>query len=351
MVTETIGKISAVDGSYIEKAWERLNQLTKPQGSMGRLEEFAARLVAIYENPMPMIRKKAVFTFAGDHGVTEAGVSAFPKEVTPQMVFNFLRGGAAINVLARHAGADVAVIDIGVDYEFKGADGLIQRKVVRGTKNMLNGPAMTREEAEKCIMTGVELATEYAGKGYNLFATGDMGIGNTTASSAIASVFTGMSVADVTGRGTGIDDAAWKKKVSVIEKAIAVNKPNPKDPLDVLAKVGGAEIGGIAGLCLGAAMNKVPVIVDGFISTAGALIAFELEPKTKDYMFLAHRSVEAGHMALCQRIGLKPILDLNMRLGEGTGAALAMLLVEAGLKMYREMATFQEAAVSGKAGE
>ena len=300
---------------------------------------------------MPELGKKVVFTFAGDHGVAEEGVSAFPKEVTPQMVLNFLNGGAGINVLARHAGAEVVVVDMGVDFDFtdvmaQHAVPLQIKKVMRGTKNMRKGPAMTREEAEKCINVGIELATEYAKKGYCLFGTGDMGIANTTPSAAIASLLTGKAVSEVTGKGTGIGDDALKNKIKVIEDAIALNNPDPNDPVDVLAKVGGTEIGGIAGLIIGAAANRVPVVIDGFISTAGALIAYCLEPKTKDYMFAAHKSVEVGHTAMLEKIGLRPILDLDLRLGEGTGAALAMLMIEAGLKIYREMATFGDAGVA-----
>ena len=357
-------EIPAINEKFYETAQKRLDNLTKPQGSLGRLEEFARRVVAITENLMPELDKKAIFTFAGDHGVADEGVSAFPKEVTTQMVLNFLNGGAGINVLARHAGAEVVVVDIGVAHDFvnppfnssvppltKGGikEGFfVSQKIVMGTKNMRKGPAMMRDEAMRCINVGMELADEYANKGYKIFGTGDMGIANTTPSSAIAAVLTGRLVSEVTGKGTGITDDALKHKIKVIEDSIALNKPDSKDPLDVLSKVGGAEIGGIAGLVIGAAANRIPVIIDGFISTAGALIAYAIEPKTKDYMFAAHNSVEIGHKAMLEKIGLKPILDLNLRLGEGTGAALAMLIIEAGLKIYREMATFGEAGVSNK---
>ncbi len=348
-----LSTITNTNGKFAEEAQTRLDSLTKPQGSLGRLEEFAKQLVAITEKEMPEIDKKVVFTFAGDHGVAGEGVSAFPKEVTPQMVLNFINGGAGINVLARHAGAEVIVVDIGVDYDFSAAGSggnvpLQIRKVVNGTKNMRKGPAMTREEAEKCIAVGIALADEYAKKGYRIFGTGEMGIANTTPSSAIAAVLTDKSVEAVTGRGTGINDDAWINKVQVIKDAIAVNNPDPSDPVDVLAKIGGAEIGGIAGLIIGAAANKVPVIVDGFISTTGALIAYLIEPKTKDYMFAAHMSQEIGHKSILEKIGLRPILDLDLRLGEGTGATLAMTVIEAGLKIYKEMATFAEAAVANK---
>jgi nicotinate-nucleotide--dimethylbenzimidazole phosphoribosyltransferase len=348
LLRETVGRIGPLDEGLGAMAQRRLDSLTKPQGSLGLLEDMARRLVEITGNAMPSVGRKVVLTFAGDHGVADEGVSAFPREVTRQMVLNFLRGGAGINVLARHAGADVAVIDIGVDHDFEGVEGLLRKKVVRGTRNMALGPAMTGEEALRCIEVGIGLASEFSGRGYTLFGTGEMGIANTTPSSAIAAVLTGKSASEVTGRGTGITDSSLRKKAEVIERAIEVNAPDPGDPLDVLSKVGGAEIGGIAGLCLGGAANRVPVVVDGFISTAGALIACELAPGTRDYLFAAHRSAERGHGAMLEKLGLRPILDLGMRLGEGTGAALAMLVIEAGLKVYREMATFEGAGVSGR---
>ena len=348
---QTLSSIKSVNPAFYEKAQKRLDNLTKPQGSLGRLEEFAARIVAVSENTKPMLNKKAIFTFAGDHGVAEEGVSAFPKEVTPQMVLNFLRGGAGINVLARHSNVEVVVIDIGVDYEFGNTDGLVHKKVIRGTKNIRKGPAMTQDEAVKCLEVGIDLANEYAKKGYHIFGTGEMGIANTTPSSAIAAVFSKRTVEEVTGRGTGISDDAFKNKVRVIEDAIKINKPNPKNPLDVLAKLGGAEIAGIAGIVLGAAANRIPVVIDGFISTAGALIACEIEPKVKEYIFAAHTSVERGHWIMLERMDLKPILNLNMRLGEGTGAALGMSMIEAGVKIYNEMATFGEAGVSERCDE
>jgi nicotinate-nucleotide--dimethylbenzimidazole phosphoribosyltransferase len=347
------GDIAPVKQELEELAQKRLDGLTKPPGSLGRLEEFARRLVAITGDEMPEIGKKLVFVFAGDHGVAEEGVSAYPKEVTPQMVFNFLRGGAGINVLARHAGADVVVVDMGVDYDFTNIDmsgrggEFLSKKVVPGTRNMAKGPAMTRAEAEQCIAEGVRLAESYAAQGYRLFATGDMGIANTTPSSAIAAVLTGRAVREVTGRGTGIGDEGLARKIKVIEAAIGLNSPDPSDPVDVLAKVGGAEIGGIAGLILGAAACRIPIVMDGFISTAGALIACSIEPRAARYLFAAHNSVEIGHTVMLEKMGISPILDLGLRLGEGTGAALAIMLVEAGLKIYREMATFAEAGVSG----
>ena len=348
-VTETaLRSIRPVNEAFYATAQKHLDNLTKPPGSLGRLEEFARRLVAITENRSPLLDKKVVFTFAGDHGVVREGVSAYPKEVTAQMVFNFLRGGAGINVLARHAGAEVIVIDIGVDHDFGEVEGLLQMKVMRGTRNFAKGPAMTREDAARCLKVGVELAHGYAQKGYKIFGTGDMGIGNTTPSSAIAAVLTGRPVSQVTGKGTGISEESMARKIKVIEDAIRLNDPDPSDAVDVLSKVGGAEIGGIAGLVLGAASNRIPVVLDGFISTAGALIAYCMEPTIKDYLFAAHNSVEKGHRVMLEKMGLRPILDLDLRLGEGTGAALAMTLIEAGLKIYREMATFGEAGVSDK---
>lgn len=351
-LASVLHNITNTNGRFAEEAQKHLDNLTKPQGSLGRLEEFARQLVAITEQSMPALDKKVIFTFAGDHGVAEEGVSAFPKEVTPQMVLNFLHGGAGINALARHARADVVVVDIGVDHDFGNLerDNFVRRKVIRGTRNIRKGPAMTRNEAEQCIQVGLDLAREYAGKGYQIFGTGDMGIANTTPSSAITAVLTGKKVEEITGRGTGINDEALKNKIEVIRDAISVNRPDASDPMDVLARLGGAEIGGIAGLILGAAASRVPVVVDGFISTAGALIACSIEPKTRDYLFAAHCSQEVGHTAQLEKIGLRPILDLDLRLGEGTGAALAMLIIEGGLRIYREMATFEEAAVAERKG-
>lgn len=347
MIAQRIKAIEPVDTKFHEIAQKRLDSLTKPIGSLGRLEEFALRLAGIKRSAMPEIGRKAIFTFAGDHGVARAGVSAYPAEVTPQMVLNFIRGGAAINVLARHAGADVVVVDMGVNYDFdEEMPGLVNRKVRKGTSNIAEGPAMSRPEAEQSIAAGFDLAVEYAAKGYGLLGTGDMGIGNTTPSSAIAACVTGKSVAEVTGRGAGLPGEAVPAKVKIIEQALAINKPDPRDGIDLLTKVGGFEIGGIAGLCLGAAASKTPVVVDGLISTAGALIAYLIEPRCIQYMFSAHRSVEIGHTSMLSHMGLDPMLDLKMRLGEGTGAALGMTLIEAGLKMYKEMATFADAGVS-----
>jgi nicotinate-nucleotide--dimethylbenzimidazole phosphoribosyltransferase len=284
---------------------------------------------------------------AGDHGVTEEGVSAYPSAVTAQMVYNFLRGGAGVNVLSRHVGAEVVVVDMGVGEELEAHPDLIIKKIAKGTQNFAKGPAMTREQAIKSIETGIEIVEKIIKeKGVDIIGTGEMGIGNTTPSSAIAAVFTGKPIQDVTGRGTGIDDATYIRKVNVIQKAIEVNKPNPKDPIDVLAKVGGFEIGGLVGVTLAGVANKIPVVIDGFISTAAGLIAVEMKPEVKDYIFSAHASVEIGQRWILERMGLTPILNLNMRLGEGTGAALAMSMIDAGVKILNEMASFDEAGVS-----
>jgi len=344
---EILKKIQPVDTSRTAMLQERLDNLTKPQGSLGRLEELARRYCLITGKDRPRIKNKIIFTFAGDHGVAEEGVSAFPKDVTAQMVYNFLRGGAGVNVLAKHVDARVIVVDAGVDHDFEPLEGLEIRKVGRGTRNMTKGPAMTREEAERAVLTGIELVEKYK-DGLDIIGTGDMGIGNTTPSSAIVSVITGAAPENVTGRGTGIDDQALRQKAAVIKKAIEVNQPDPADPLDVLAKVGGFEIAGIAGLVLGAALHRIPVVIDGFISTAGALIAAEMNPLVKGYIIAAHQSVEIGHRKMLEHLEQIPLLDLNLRLGEGTGAALGISLVEAGVKILMEMATFADAGVAEK---
>ncbi len=347
---EVIKKIQPVNASRTNAIQAQLDNLTKPRGSLGRLEELAKKYCLITGKDKPRIENKIIFTFAGDHGVTEEGVSAFPKEVTPQMVYNFIRGGAAVNVLAKHVGARVIVVDMGVDHDFEQKEGLEIRKIGRGTHNMTKGPAMTREEAERAVLAGIELVEKYR-DGLDLLGTGDMGIGNTTPSSAIVSVITGTDPEKVTGRGTGIDDESLRNKVSIIKRAIAANNPDRSDALDVLAKVGGFEIAGIAGLVLGAALYKIPVVVDGFISTAGALIAAELNPLVKGYIIAAHQSVEIGHRKMLEHLEQVPLLDLNLRLGEGTGAALGMSLVEAGVRILTEMATFADAGVAEKTEE
>ena len=347
-LNETIGRIEKVNCSLGEKTQKKLDNLTKPRGSLGRLEELARGVVEITRDENPSFKNKVIFIMAGDHGVVAEGVSAFPQEVTPQMVYNFIGGGAGINVLARHVGAKVVVVDMGVASDLVSHSELIIKKVNYGTKNMAKGPAMSREEAIKSIESGIEVFEDEFKNGIDIVGTGDMGIGNTTPSSAITAVMTSKAVGDVTGKGTGIDDKALAHKIEVINKAIEINKPNPKDALDVLAKVGGFEIGGLAGVILGAAAKRIPVVIDGFISGAAALIAYQLEPKVRDYIIAAHCSVEKGHIKVLDFMELEPLLDLNLRLGEGTGAALAMNIIEAGIKILTQMATFQDAGVSEK---
>jgi nicotinate-nucleotide--dimethylbenzimidazole phosphoribosyltransferase len=345
---DILSGIQSPDRTLLTRAQARLDRLTKPLGSLGRLEELAAQYVMISGELKPAVPRGVIFTFAADHGVASEGVSAYPREVTPQMVLNFLRGGAGVNVLARHAGADVRIVDIGVAHEFGSVPGLIQKKLLHGTRNFLSESAMTREEAQQAIMVGVDLAMHAAQEGVGVIGTGDMGIGNTTPSAAITAVMTGWPVADVTGRGTGIDDEAHARKVSVIQRGLAFHRPDRADPIDVLAKVGGLEIGGLAGLILGAARSKLPVVLDGFIAGAAALIAVGLQPRCREYMIASHRSVEQGHHVILSHLGMKPLLDLELRLGEGTGACLGMSLLCAAIKLYMEMATFDEAGVSDR---
>jgi nicotinate-nucleotide--dimethylbenzimidazole phosphoribosyltransferase len=345
-IQQVIANIQPLDEQVMEEARRRQDNLTKPQGSLGQLESLSVQVAGIKRSLRPKIIHKVIFTLAGDHGVAEEGVSAYPSEVTLQMVYNFLRGGAGLNVLARHVGARVVVADLGVASVLQRHPDLRDKKVAMGTRNMAKEPAMSREEALRSIEAGIELVEEEWSKGIDILGTGDMGIGNTTPSSAITAVITGADPAKVTGRGTGLNDEEWKRKVETIKKAIEINRPNPKDPIDVLSKVGGLEIGGIAGVILGGARFGIPVVIDGFISGAAALIAGTLAPQVKPYLIAAHQSVEQGHKFLLEYLGLKPLLNLDLRLGEGTGAALAISLVEASLKILDEMATFAEAGVS-----
>jgi len=348
LIAQVCRQIEPVDQAWLSAARERQLTLTKPSGSLGRLEEIANRLAAIQRTATPVVTKKRIYVVAGDHGITIEGVSAYPREVTPQMVDNFLRGGAAINVLGRAGGIEVRVVDAGVDADLSDRAELIHAKVVCGTANFAVGPAMTRVEAEACLVKGIELAQASANDGINLLGIGEMGIGNTTAASAIIAVLLKCDPEAVTGRGTGIDDAGLAHKIDVIRRAIEINKPKADDAIDVLAKVGGAEIGVMAGIVLGAAANHSPVIADGLISTTAAALALTLQPNARDYLFNGHRSAERGHAALIDFIGEQPVLDLSMRLGEGTGAALAMHVIEAAAKLLSEMATFADAGVSNK---
>lgn len=341
-----LSRIAAPDPAARARARAHLDRLTKPQGSLGRLEELASRVVEITGQERPAIRRAVVFTLAADHGVVAEGVSAYPQVVTTQMVENFLSGGAAINVLARHAGADVVVADLGVATPIPSRPGLVVRRIGPGTKNMAAGPAMTREEALASIEAGIGLVEAERCQGVDLIGTGEMGIGNTTAASAISAVLTGAPVEAVTGRGTGIDEATRQRKVAVIRRALAVNQPDPRDGLDVLAKVGGFEIGGLVGVILAGAARRIPVVLDGFIAGAAALIAHTLEPRVIHFLLASHCSAEPGHRVALARLGLEPYLDLGLRLGEGTGAVLAFSLIRAAVAIYTEMATFKSAGVS-----
>ena len=338
-------RIEALDTSAMTAARRRQDNLTKPLGSLGRLEELSVQIAGIKGEATPRLERKAIITMAADHGVVAEGVSLYPEEVTRQMVINFLKGGAAINVLANQVGAQVIVVDMGVKGGFPSLPGLVCKMIDFGTKNMAREPAMSRQQAINAIEMGIQIV-EMMSKKPDIIGTGDMGIGNTTASSAIFAAISGKPVRKITGRGTGIDDRQLNHKVKVIKKALAINKPNPKDPIDVLAKVGGFEIGGLAGVMLAGAAYRIPVVIDGFISGAAALIAAGLSPRVKDYLIAAHASAEAGHGLLLNFLGLKPLLNLNMRLGEGTGAALGIFLAEAAVKLLGQMATFDEAGVS-----
>lgn len=344
-IAATIAAIEPLDAESIAAAQARQAQLTKPAGSLGRLEELAIQVAGITGQTTPELPRKAVVVMAADHGVSAEGVSAYPAEVTPQMVLNFLRGGAAINALAGVVGARVVVVDIGVASALE-HPGLLSRKVASGTANMAQGPAMARAQAEEAIATGIALVDTLAAEGVQVVATGEMGIGNTTAASAITAVLTGHPPTEVTGRGTGIDDAQLAHKIAVIERVLAVNEADVTDGLDVLAKVGGLEIAGLVGVILGAAAHHMPVVLDGFIAGSAALVAVTLCPQVRDYLIAGHVSVERGHRVALDVMGLQPLLSLDLRLGEGTGAALALGVLDGALAAHRQMATFAEAGVS-----
>lgn len=349
LLEDTVKAIFPQDSQIREQAKERLDQLAMPHWALGDLMDLAIELAGMTRSINPPVQKKAIVTMAGDHGVTAEGVSKFPSEVTPQMVANFVTGGAGINALARQAGAEVFIVDMGVNADLGDlvqAGKVIDKKVGPGTNNIAKKQAMSHAMAKRSLEYGIEVANHLA-ENHDIFGTGDMGIGNTTPSTAIAAVITGKDIVKLTGRGTGLDDEQLVHKQKIVEKAITINNPDPKNGLDVLAKVGGFEIGGIAGLILGAAARQKPIVVDGFISTAGALIAYTIEPFVKDYLIFSHKSVEPGHKAMQEHLGChKPLLDLNLRLGEGTGGALAMNIVEAAVAVLTEVATFAEAAVA-----
>ena len=346
LLTTTIKMIKPMDKDAMTTARSRQDALTKPAGSLGKLEELSIQLAGIQGNSSPRTEDKAMITMAGDHGVVAEKVGNWPQEVTAQMVMNFLHGGAGINVLARQVGARIIFVDMGVASDLEPDPQLIVRKVGYGTQNMCLGPAMTEEQAINALEAGIEIVSIEADKGLDIVGTGDMGIGNTTASAAICAVITGKPVSEVTGRGTGLTDEQLAHKIDVINRALTINKPDPSKPLEVLAKVGGFEIGGLAGVMLGAAARCIPLVIDGFISGAAALIATALAPQLKDYIIAAHVSAESGHPVMLKYLGLKPLLDLDMRLGEGTGAALGIFLAEAAARILNEMTTFAEAGVS-----
>jgi nicotinate-nucleotide--dimethylbenzimidazole phosphoribosyltransferase len=348
---QTIKMIKPLDRATMAEARSRQETLTKPPGSLGRLEELSIQLAGIQGKARPSIEDKAMITMAGDHGVVAEKIGNWPQEVTAQMVDNFLKGGAGINVLARQVGARITIVDMGIATDLKPNPLLISQKIGYGTQNMCLGSAMTTEQAITSIEMGIEIVDNEADKGLDILGTGDMGIGNTTASSAICAVMTGKPVSEITGRGTGLTDEQLAHKIEVIKRALAVNHPDPAQPLEVLARVGGFEIGGLAGVMLGAAAKRIPVVIDGFIAGAAALIAVALVPQLKDFIIPAHVSAEAGHPALLKHLGLKPLLNLSMRLGEGTGAALGIFLAEAATRTLNEMATFTEAGVSESEGD
>ena len=344
---EIVLGITDLDAEHMKAAQERQNTLTKPAGSLGMLEQISIRLAGMQGTTRPVIGKKTVIVMAGDHGITEEGGSAYPTDVTAQNGYNFAAGGAAVNVLAKQAEADVVVVDVGVNQVIDSKQ-VIAKKVRPGTANMTKGPAMTRDEALAAIFVGVEVAEEVIAKGASLIATGDMGIGNTSASSAIISILGSIELEDIVGRGTGIDDEGLDRKLLAIRKAIDVNKPDSQDPLDVLHKVGGLEIAGLSGVIMACARRRTPVVIDGFISSAAALVAAKIAPKSVNYMIASHLSAESGHSLALAEVGLTPMLHMNMRLGEGTGAVIAMNIIHSAAKLMQDMATFEEASVSAE---
>ena len=347
-LSDIIRSIQPLDEAAMLAASQRQDRLTKPHGSLGRLERLSIQVAGITRQPLPRIKDKVVVVMAGDHGVVCQGVSAYPQEVTPQMVLNFLHGGAAINVLSRHAGARVLIVDMGVAADLPPHPDLIVKKIAYGTADITLGPAMSLDQASQALLAGAEIVAAEIERGLDLLATGDMGIGNTTPSAAIAATLTGLPVESIVGRGTGVDDQGLQRKIEAVQLALDFNHPNPQDGLDVLSKVGGYEIAGLAGAILAAAAHQRPVVIDGFISTAAAMIAVSLCPQVRAYLIAAHASLELGHRRMLEWLQIEPILDLDLRLGEGTGAVLAMMLIEAACKILSEMATFDEAGVSEK---
>jgi nicotinate-nucleotide--dimethylbenzimidazole phosphoribosyltransferase len=358
VIAERLGAIAPLDTAAMAEAARRLDRLTKPPGSLGRLEELVVALAGISGRPDAPLARRAIVVMAADHGVASQGVSAYPSSVTPQMVANFVAGGAAINALAAAARASLTVVDIGVGSPIprvrrdpRRGGRLVRMRIRDGTADMTRGPAMRGTEARRAIEAGIELVDVVARRdGLDVLGIGEMGIGNTTAASAVVAALTGLPVAALTGRGTGVDDTTLARKVAAVERALAVNRPDPSDPVGVLAAVGGLEIAGLVGLVIGAAARRVPVVLDGFITGAAALAAAALEPAIAPRLLASHRSPEPGHSIVLERLGLRPYLDLGMRLGEGSGAALLIGLLDAACRVRDEMATFESAAVSGPTG-
>jgi len=349
LLERTLNRINPINQTLAVRVQARLDSLTKPRGSLGRLEELALRCALITSCERPRVDRKLLFICCADHGVCTEGVSAYPREVTAQMVYNYLRGGAAITVLARQLGIPIRVVDLGVDHDFAPhLSGLIQRKIGRGTANLARGPAMTQAEALRAVETGVALTEEAIGDGVQLLGVGEMGIGNSTAAAALLSALTGLPPEELTGLGAGIEETTRQKKVEVVQRALDCNRASSDDPFGALACLGGYEIAGITGICLAGAAYHVPVVIDGFIATAGAWAACALHPAAKDYLIFAHLSAERGHRRALAALGVQPLFDLGMRLGEGTGAALGMGLIESAVRLLNEMATFAEAGVTDK---
>lgn len=348
LFTTTLQSIGEPDLKAAAAARVRVDDLTTPLGALGILEQIVVKLASIQGRSIPELGDKVVLVMAADHGVVAEGVSAYPQEVTPQMVLNFLHNGAAINVLSNYTGARVVVTDVGVLGKAIDHPNLNVRKIREGTRNMAREAAMTEEETVAAIEVGIETVQEEIAAGATLVATGEMGIGNTTASSAILAVFSGADLDIITGRGTGLDNKGRQKKIEVIEQAMVINQPDPDHPLDVLRKVGGLEIAALTGIIIGAAAGRVPVVVDGFISTAAALVACKMNPRCRDFLFASHLSQEPGHRIMLEYMGLQPVLHLDLRVGEGTGAVLSFPIFEAAVKLVHEMSTFSEAGVSNK---
>lgn len=341
---KTAAGIKPAVQSAKDEAAQRLDDLAKPIGSLGKLEEIAIKLSGITGNVKNKVEKKCTVVMSADNGVIEEGVSACPQYVTTAQTINFLKGLTGISVLSKHAGADIRVVDIGVNSNLD-YPGLVKRKIRKGTSNMAKGPAMTKEEAVKAVEIGIEIVSELVKEGYQLLGTGEMGIANTSTSSAIVMSFTGCSAEQAVGKGAGLTEEGFAHKKAVIKKAIEINKPDAKDPMDVLAKVGGFDIAGLVGCFLGAAYYRIPIVIDGFISSIAALTASRINPLTKEFMFASHCSEEPGYKIAMNELGLDPILNLNMRLGEGTGCPLAFNVIEASQAVICNMATFEEATI------